>query len=182
MKHSGLRSGIFLFALLGLGLAACIYAYLYIETDALVGKTLSDRNVLTNAAAARLQGSEIIQLHAATAERVSRLGSYFVPSENAVAVIQAIESIGASSGAVVNISSINAAPPDETTHIGRVSAAVSISGTWKEVTEALALFETLPYDRTMDRLTVRTSGGGGKAAAPQSWQADFDLSVGTIQR
>ena len=175
MKHTGFRYSIFLVALIILAVSAAAYAYLYTKTGALIDETLAGRSALKGIQAARLQGTEIIQLEQATADRREELKKFFVPAENAVAVIQAIESIGDLSGATVSISSINATPPTDAAKVGHVSASVDISGTWKQVMQAITLFETLPYDRRMNALSLRSSGG-----ADSLWHANFSLSVGTI--
>jgi hypothetical protein len=175
MKHTGFRYSIFLVALTILGVSAIAYGYLYTKTGSLVDETLAARAALKGTQAARLQGTEIIQLQLATAERRADLKKFFVPAENAVAVIQAIESIGDASGASVNISSINATAPTDADKVGHVSASVDIDGTWKQVMQAIALFETLPYDRSMNALSLRSSGG-----ADPRWHAGFSLTVGTI--
>jgi hypothetical protein len=174
MKHTGFRYSMFLIALLILAVAVGMYAYLYTHTGAMVNKTLSDRAVLKTAQDTRLQGTEVLQLHATTADERAQIRTLFVPAEDAVAVIKAIETVGEQSGAEVTISSINATPPGDT-KIGKVSASVSIDGTWKQVMQAIALFETLPYNRRMNSLTMRSVDGKSS-----HWRASFNLVVGTI--
>lgn len=175
MKHPGIRIGIIVCAVAGLALSACLYAYLYFETGSLTDRAVSDRTLLKNSEAARLQSKDIVALADQTARDRARLPGLFIPAENGVEAIKAIESVGTVSGASVDISSINAADPGDS-GMGTISAAVSIGGSWKQVTEALALFETLPYDRTINQLSLRSTGGGKDSR----WQADFTLSVTTL--
>lgn len=174
MKHTGFRYSIFLIALLVLVVAIGMYVYLYMHTGALVNKILSDRSVLKTAQATRLQGTEVLQLHASTVERRAQLQNFFVPAEDAVGVIQAIEKVGELSGASITISSINATPPNDT-KIGRVSSSVAIEGTWRQVMQAITLFETMPYNRRMNSLTMRSVGD-----KDSHWRASFSLVVSTI--
>lgn len=175
MKHPGLKSGIMLLTFAGLLLAAGIYTYLYTQTYSLADATVSDRALLKSSETARLQGKDVVALADQTAADRAALPALFVPAENGVEAIKAIESVGNVSGASVDISSINAADPDSSTGIGRISAAVSIGGTWSQVVQAIRLFETLPYDRTMNQLSLRSLGG-----KDSRWQADFTLTVATL--
>lgn len=174
MKHTGFRYSMFLVALLILAVAIGLYAYLYLQTSAMVDTVLDNRSVLKTAQDTRLQGAEILQLQTATADRRAQLRTLLVPAEDAVAVIKAIEAVGEQSGAAVTISSINATPPNDT-KIGKVSASVSIEGTWRQVLQAVALFETLPYSRRMNALTMRSVND-----KDTRWRASFSLVVGTI--
>ena len=177
MKHPSLRNGIMLVSLAGLLLAGGIYVYLYTQSYALAEAIVSDRGLLKNSETSRLQGKDVIALADQTSAERAKLPLMFVPAENGVEAIKAIESVGDISGASVSISSINAINPDESSHVGKISAAVSIAGTWKQVTEAIALFETLPYDRTINQLSLRSLGGGKDSR----WQSDFTLTVATFQ-
>ena len=177
MKHSGLRKGILALTIAGLLLASGIYAYMYTQSYALADAVVSDRALLKNSETSRLQGKDIVTLADATSAERAKLPAFFIPAESGVEAIKAIESVGEVSGASVDISSINAADPDESSHMGRISAAVSIAGTWRQVTEAIALFETLPYDRTINQLSLRSVGG-----KDSRWQADFTLAVATLSR
>lgn len=182
MSHPrNLRNTILFTSLVVLAASACVYAYLFEETSSLVGKTIAAHEALLSAQASKLQGQEIVSLFDSSSAKRARIKSFFVPSENAVAVIQAIESVGQSSGASVAISSINAVPPVDKSPIGHVSAAVVINGTWTDVMRAVTLFEDLPYDSTMSGLGLRYSGPSEDKTGAHHWQAGFSLSVDTIQ-
>ncbi len=177
MNYQGnLRKIALLISFALLAMSTCLYAYLHAETSTLIGKTLAAREALRSAEATKLQGKDIVNLFEGTKDKRKSLRGLFVASENAVAVIQAIESVGDASGASVSISSIKSVPPTDKVRIGHVSAAVVISGAWQDVIRALTLFEDLPYDNSISNLALRYSGDGRR------WQADFDLSVSTISK
>jgi hypothetical protein len=175
MKHPTMRKGMIALALLVLALSICIYAYVYTEAASLSDKAVAERDSLHNAELARLSGAETLSLLDSTAAPRAGLGTLFIPAEDAVQAIKTIESIGDASGASVAISSISAADPDADTHVGKVAASVSIRGTWKQATQAIALFETLPYGRNIRELSLRSLGGEGK-----EWQAEFSISILTL--
>ena len=165
----------FLVALILLSVAVGLYVYLYMQTGTIVEKTLSDRSALRTAQATRVQGSEVVQLQQNTVDSRSKLRTFFVPSEDTVAFIKAVESVQGESGADVSLSALSAVAPTETNKIGRVSATVSVEGSWSQVMKALSLFESMPYDRKMNSLSMRSSG-----SKEAQWHASFSLVVGTI--
>ncbi len=180
-RKGNIRNTIMIFSILALLAAGSLYYYFNDVTSGLVDNTLNARSVLATAQAARLQGGDTMKLFDATAERRAKLSTFFVPAENAVAVIQAIESVGDLSGASVDISSIKSTPAigDK---IGQVSASVVIRGAWTNVMQGLELFETLPYQKILNNLVIVTSsipGASDKDKTPK-WDVSFDIAVPTI--
>ena len=108
----------------------------------------------------------------------------FVPADDAVAFIQAMESVGPASSATVAISSINETAADQSKKgsIGSVTAHITVDGSWADVMNAIELFEVLPYKISIDRLTLNTSISAGDRAptAGHSWQAAFDITASTL--
>ncbi|MCX6716201.1 MAG: hypothetical protein NT077_04295 [Candidatus Taylorbacteria bacterium] len=185
MKHPrNTRNIIFLLSIVSLIVAFCLYAYMYQVSNELVDSTISARKIVKDSQTNLVQGKEIIKLHESTAAKRERLSSFFVPAENAVAAIQAIESIGDSSGASVTISSIKtSAPSDTKERIGQVTASVVISGSWGDVMQALELFETLQYQNDIKNVSLNYAGqADGSSGGGRNWQSNFDISVATIQK
>lgn len=184
MKHpQNLRNTMFVFGAVSLVAAICLYAYIYQSSAELVRSTINARRVVGASQTARVQEGEVIKLYESTIAERGRLGSFFVPAENAVEVIQTIESIGDSSGAAVSISSIKASQAlDQKEKIGQVTASVVISGAWKDVMQALELFETLEYQKDISNVTIDYVGQAEGKDAMRRWQIKFDISVATIQR
>ncbi len=183
MKHpQKLRNTALLFAAASLFVMVGLYAYMYRASESFIDSAINARKIANANQAARAQGKEIIRLHESTAAKRDRLARLFVPAENAVAVIQAIESIGNSSGAAVSISSIKSSQSaDPKDRIGQVTASVVISGSWKNVMRALELFETLQYQKSIKNVSVNYTGQKKEEKdATRQWQANFDISVATV--
>ena len=182
-KQLSVQNTVLIFSVLALAVAAGLYVYMYESTNELVARTLDARRTLALNETARAQGKEMIKLFDSTKEKRGRLSSYFVPSENAVAAIQAIESIGDASGASVELSSIKANPPaDAKGRIGQVTALVMIKGQWKNVMEALELFEALPYQKNIRNVSLNGFEAGEAGKRSYRYESSFDISIATVQK
>ena len=183
MKNSNhLRNIVLVFAIIAVILAIVLYIYLYESTGGLVDNAVKARSLVSTADVMKVQEKEIMDLYQNSKDQRARISKLFVPSENAVSFIKAVESIGSESGASVNISAIRANAPadDAKTKIGDVTANVAVSGDWTEVMRALELFETLPYLNTINHITLGVSGGRDLKANIQKWQMSFDIKVSSL--
>jgi hypothetical protein len=118
--------------------------------------------------------------YGSTAGARARLPGLFVPAGNAVAFIEALESIGPASGAAVSISSINADPLDGAApgRPGIISADVTAQGSWAAVMRALVLSESLPYQDTIDHVALTGERSApGAAASKAAWQISYHISA-----
>ncbi len=158
------------------------YYYLNSGRVGLVDKTISLRNLAKSAESTRAQGKEILAIYENTKEARSGLTNFFIPSDSAVTIIQAIETVGTHSGANVSISSIKSHPPEKKDmKIGKIVVSVVVNGSWKEVMKAFQLFETLPYNIRIEKVNMSSSGiTGENNEVIKKWQMGFDLSVLTI--
>lgn len=184
MKNQNhIRNVILSVSIIALILAIGSYIYMYRGTFNLVEKTTIARSVMGSSEVTRLQEKEILNLSRKTEESRKRMNDVFVPSQNAVNFIKAIESIGDNSGATVVISSIKSSAPDTTVgsvKIGKVTANVNVTGSWTNVMRSLELFESLPYISEISRISLTSAGGVSTKDVEQKWQLAFDISVSSI--
>jgi Tfp pilus assembly protein PilO len=162
-----------------------IYYYLYTGREALIEKTQSSRRLAKSAESTRSQGKEIMSVYENTKEMRSGLSSFFVPTDNAVTIIQSIEAVGTHSGATVSLSSIKSTPPTKNGEIktGKITVAVSVTGSWSDVMKALQLFETLPFHIVIEKINLNSAGTSGIGnEIVKRWQLGFDLSVLTMDK
>lgn len=180
-KTNHIRNTVCFMVIILLIASSGLYAFLYVSRGTLIDKALASRKIIKAAEASRQQSSEIMRLYADTSESRKGLTGFFVPAESGVAVIQALEVIGASSGADVTISAIrSAAPdPDSDTKTGNISASVTASGSWNDIMKAFELVETLPYKHNVSQANL-TYGGQANEKAIRRWQISFDITVTTI--
>lgn len=122
------------------------------------------------------------QTYQATTDARARLHSLFIPSDKAVELIEALEGIGAETGADVTLSSISADNLDASDPgtIGSVNVQISATGSWSAVMRTLKLVEALPYPVTVGSVSIQSSGSG--AVSNKAWQVAFSLKAPIIKQ
>jgi len=174
---------VFLISTVVLVAAIGFYVYLFKTTTGLVDRTLSSRKILSASQATKIQSKEIMNLYSSTVDKRATLSSYFASSEKAVDIIQTIESISDSTPATVVLSSIKTAlPTSSEDKIGQVTASVVIRGSWKDMMQAVELFEVLPYVKSIKDVNLNMVEPGETSKAIRIWQANFDIVISTIQK
>jgi hypothetical protein len=83
-----------------------------------------------------------------------KLSSFFVAPDNAVMMIETIERLGNLVGAPVSISGVRIEEQNQDTGEGTMTMNVSAEGTWREVSELLALLDTFPFASSVDNVTL----------------------------
>lgn len=122
----------------------------------------------------------LAQIYQSTTDARTRLRSLFIPSDQAVQLIEALEGIGNETGADVNLSAISADNLDTATSgtVGSVDAHISAEGSWSAVMRSLKLVENLPYPVNVSSVSV-VSGG---PAAKRIWQVSFEVKAPIIKQ
>jgi hypothetical protein len=156
-----------------------LYIYMFYATSASVRQANVARDIVKAEEAGQSQAKSLSELVVSTAVSRSRLTSFFVPADDVVVFITAIESIGPQSGSTVSLASV-----DDSSLLGTaagtiraVRAHVSAHGSWSSVMLALALAEHLPYAVSIDHVQLNASNGG---KAGQTWNLSFDIQAATI--
>jgi hypothetical protein len=165
-----------------IALAVGLYAYLYFQAGGVADKAVAARDDLQKGNAGQTALKNVRSVAEATAAERAELSSYLIPSNNAVSFIQALESIGPASGARVTISSISDSNLDSAAPgtIGAISASIAASGSWGSVMRTLRLLETLPYQSSIDSVTLSAGGmnpSDAKTQPVKAWQLSLTVSA-----
>jgi hypothetical protein len=118
-----------------------------------------------------------------TASSRTKLAEFFVPAQKAIIFIKTVESISSSSGATVSIASISADSLEtaEPGTVGKITAHVEAGGSWTDVMRTLAMFEALPYESSVDHVSLNTSIiQGERPPASRRWQMSLDVSASML--
>ncbi len=183
MKNIKLYIGLLLISAGALVVAICAYAYMYNDTISHTEHAIAARSAVSDEVRREQQSKDILTLASSTAASREAVKHFFVPTDDAVTFIQAVESIGSASGASLSIQSIAAVPsgPTKPGTIGTITAHITMSGSWTTIMKALELFENLPYRSSIDRLSLSTSVAPDRAGqAVHSWSAGFDITAPTL--
>jgi len=185
MKIANNKNHIGLLIIAAITCAASIGAYIYMShaISSITAKVVLAKNVLSIEDVGKNQSQNLTLQYQATAADRRKIRSFFVPSSNVVAFIEAVESTGSLSGASVSLTSVSSdaiksTKPDS---LGTVSAKVEASGSWASVMRALMLAETLSYDIAIDNVSLNLSGtsaGDGKSGA--IWNMSYDIDATLI--
>jgi hypothetical protein len=109
------------------------------------------------------------------------LESLFVPKKDIVSFIESIESVGDSTGAVVEITSIGEVndelEPDSV--VGILKAHVQAKGTWSQVSKVLVMLETMQKSVTLDKLRLDKVADTQKDSG--QWNISVDIIVNTLK-
>lgn len=82
------------------------------------------------------------------------LDRYLVSADGVVGFIEDIENLGSVSGVSLEISSVGLKPMEGREDFEWLTLAISMSGSWSETTNALALIESLPYRVLIDDFSI----------------------------
>jgi hypothetical protein len=107
-----------------------------------------------------------------------KLYDAFVPVDNVVPFIVALESLGTETGGEVSVTSIDSVKPEEgnLSVNGYVNARVTAKGSWTSVFKILKLAENMPYMVTISNVRVDISTGDIKKSDVE-WVVSFDISA-----
>jgi hypothetical protein len=119
------------------------------------------------------------QIYQSTVDARARLHTLFIPTDAAVQIIEALEGIGAKTGAAVELSAISADNLDaaEAGTIGKIDAHITANGSWASVMRSLKLVEDLPYPVSVSNVTLASGGPTSK----REWEVSFEVKVPIIK-
>ena len=164
-------------------IAATLYGYLYWQTSASTARAVLAEGVVATEKQSQSQTKDVELEYQTTAAGRARLPGLFVPAGNAVVFIEAVEAIGPASGASVTVSSIQADPMTGAAAgtIGTITAAVQAEGSWTAVMKTIVLAETLPYESSIDHLSlVREGQTPAVDESAAVWHLSFNMSASML--
>ncbi len=125
-------------------------------------------------------------------DMLSELDQYFVSSDEVVTFIDRLESLEDITGGSVSIISVSsdADPKAKNDFKELLKVRLEITGSWKAVSQSMALLETLPYQMTVHEATIALVSASDKilfgsasstatrqVTAGEYWKGSFDISV-----
>jgi alkylhydroperoxidase/carboxymuconolactone decarboxylase family protein YurZ len=178
MKHPHSHIPFLVLAIAVTATVAALYAYMFYAASASVRQANLARDIAHAEGIDQSQARSLSALASSTADSRAHLASFFVPADNVVVFITALESIGPQSGSTVSLATVDAdslaGAPAGT--IGSVRAHVDAHGGWPSVMRALSLAERMPYAVSIDNVRMDASG----FAAKSSWNLSFDIQAAVI--
>jgi hypothetical protein len=176
MKHTHNHIPLLILSIAVTATVISLYVYMLYATSASVRQANLARDIVLAEKANQSQAQSVSLLASSTVALRGRLGSFFVPAQDIVSFITALESIGPQSGSKTSIASIDANPLESAPigTVGIVRAHINADGSWSSVMRALALYELMPYAISIDHLSLTLSG---MAQAHSVWSLSFDINA-----
>lgn len=160
-----------------------LLGFMHYQISSLLAQTVSAQSAIGEKQADQGRDQDLISLYGDTAADRAQMTGIFIPSDDIVDFIEAVEAIGPEAAAKISLSSINADSLDGAPAgtLGTVDADVSVSGSWPAVMQALMLSEALPYDVTIDAVRLDASIALPSAHGQRdSWSLSYNIRAEII--
>lgn len=156
-----------------------LYGYMHSTVASSLDRVLAGRSSIAQQESSLNQENSLTLLHESTAQDRSKLRSFFVPDNETVSFIEAVEALGANTGATITLSSIDAdnLENEKAGSIGHIRAHVDVTGSWAAVMKTLKLAEVSPYGVSVSKVRVDSSGGVDAKAGQRGWKASFVIDA-----
>ncbi len=172
--------GILAFSVLTVVVA--LYAYMRFTISSSIQTIVDRQTQAMNDSIKRERDQRLAATYRSMSAEWARLPALFIPADDTVAFIEAVEGLGDISGASIAISAIDAddlsAAPAGT--IGSVKAHADVRGTWSSVMKTLILAEHMPYHDTIAKVSLDFIGEGAGKNPSRDWHASFDIRASTL--
>ncbi len=159
-------------------LVTALYAYMYWQVGLSVNKAIAARDIARTQGINQTREKDLVKMYESTAAERAQLGSFFIPRDETVEFIEAIELIGPQAGSEVTLSSIDADPlvNAKPGTRGDIRAHIEAQGPWNAVMKTLMIAERLPYKLRINNVRLDGSVLDG---TNREWRLRFDI-VGTV--
>ncbi len=184
MKASRTHTLLLLFAVIVTLIVGAVYGYMSHAVGNSVEKSAAAHASVVAAQSNSSRDQAYMQQYQLTAVDWARLPEFFVPSDNILSFIEAVESIGQVTGATTTLSNIDADNLDNaaTGTLGSIRVHVDTDGSWTAAMRTLMLAEVLPYKTAVNNIRLDSTVTGPENEARRSWRLSFDLRATTIAR
>ena len=181
MKHHYSHSLLLIMSVVTVIVVMIVYAYMSQTVASSVAKSSQAQEAVAAAQVNKNREDAFMETYQSTSASWARLPSFFVPSDNVVAFIEALEALGSDTGATTTLSAIDSDNLDNAPAgtLGSIHAHVEADGTWSEAMRVLRLAEILPYKVAVSGVHLDTKGSVDKAGR-KDWKLEFDIQAAMI--
>ena len=167
MKHSQRHIPFLTLSFAVAATVVALYAYMSYATADSVRQADLARYAVGTEGTDQSETKSLLELASSTGSSRAELPSFFVPADDVVAFITALESLGPQSGSSVSIASIDAdsLSGSPAGSIGAARAHIVAIGSWQSVMRALALAERMQYAVSVNGVRLDASSAGPAPSA-----------------
>ena len=163
------------FAILVTVLVVSLYLYMSHSTNAMLQEVASAKEEVMDLEVDSSMDTKLKKLYSGSEGDWEKLYSAFVPEDNVVPFIEALEALGPRTGGEVTVASIDSSSGEAGSLAvnGYVNAKVTVCGSWGEVIKILELVENVQYKVMISNVRVDLAGEKGKSDV--EWVMSFDI-------
>ena len=160
-------------------LVAGVYAYMRHAVVSSTGRAVIARDIVRVEELNKGHEKDVAELYESTKDDRNKLSKFFVPSENVVTFIEALEKLEKDSGGTMAITSIEAddLKGKEQGTFGAFRAHVDVEGSWQAVMKALFLSELIPFKSKIDNVRLDVSALLGDKSGRRDWRLSYDIQA-----
>ncbi len=183
MKHNHAHNSLLVLAILTFVLTVALYVYMYIAVNSQTRRTVVAKDIQKVQKLDQKQIQDLEKIFAHSEPAREKLSSLFVTKPDIVKFIEDIESIGLSTGAKIELTSVKETK-EENSDVSKLSSHVQASGTWAQVIKTLIYIETMQKVVALDSVRMNTSSVSvdkdGKTN-PGTWSLSLNITTNIIQ-
>jgi hypothetical protein len=142
--------------------------FLFILSNA-KGELAVQQNMVADIQSRQQELSSLVRLVSETEPEREELYSYILQEDGVIDFLTLIESLGRQQGVLLETKGLTVVPIDDA--FEALQVGVSVEGSYESITYLLALFEALPQQSSVEKVSLSQSG---QSAA---WEAAFTLLV-----
>lgn len=184
MKSAHSHSLLLVFAIIVTLVVGAVYGYMSRAVGVSVAKSSAARSAVLAAQTNSNRDQAFMRQFQLTAQDWARLPEFFVPSDDILTFIEAVEAFGSVTGATTTLSSIEADNLDNaaTGTLGSIRLHVDVEGTWSAGMRTLKLAEAMPYKVTFNNIRLDFTPGTPDGNTRRNWRTSFDMRASMIAR
>jgi len=166
-------------------LVAGLWFYIHLWVYGSLDRTKAHLDHVAIVEAQTSQEQKFVDAYQSSSQKWSRLPSYFIPSNQVIGYIKALEMLGSQAGSTVTLGSIDADDLDGKAvgTTGVVRGHLNVAGSWQADMRTLILAETMPYVISIHDVHLTESADA--SAAPKShpahmWSMSFEIDAAML--
>jgi len=181
MNYNKAHNSLLVLSLMVFLVTVSLYVYMYIAVNTQTRRVVMAKDVqkVRKMDAKQIQELQKIFSHSEPAR--DRLYSLFIVKDGVVPFIESLEAIGNSTGATVEITSINEIKEEEDMKIGKLKAHIEAKGSWSRVSKVLVLLETMQKTVTIEGLRLNAGSVDRDGKTSSGWALSLDITANTIK-
>lgn len=167
MKINHRHGILMILALMSIVVTSLSYFYIHKKVILSAEKNISVKKEIQSEDDRKQKEENSLKVYDLAKDKIGGINSFLVEESNIVSFIEMVEHIASSTGARIELSSINF-------ETDKIKTKVNISGSWSDVMNSLLTIENLPLSLNINNLSLNKQGGLEKGSG---WSLSLDIEA-----